>query len=141
MAWLYGIQSGLFVKIGVAGNIPVRLKTMNLYNPHPCKVVIRRQLFDDAYHVEKRMHETLQPYAIGREWFAVDVALIKAALTIIIKQVRDEDTAWRIECARRATEKEQKQATRGLGVDLEARKIRKFKRDNKNKMLERLSEQ
>src|ERR1043166_3258559 len=89
MAWVYGIQSGLFIKIGIANSIPARLKIMNLYNPHPCKVVLRRQ-FQEARWVEMRMHEALAPYAVGREWFMVDATLVRAVATVVAKQLREK---------------------------------------------------
>lgn len=118
MTWLYGIQSGLFTKIGCANNIPARLKTMNLYNPHPCKVVIRRQLFDYAYAVEKRMHRVLTPYSIGREWFMVDAKLIRAALSIVIREVEADRFAWKMECIRKEQEREARKSARVLDVVL-----------------------
>lgn len=110
-SYVYGIQSGLFIKIGVAGNIKARLETMNLYNPHPCKVVARR-VTEYAYLVEKRVHKILEPYAIGREWFMVDAKLVRAALTIAIRDVCQEQTAYQIEMAARAEQKR----NRKLGV-------------------------
>lgn len=104
VTWLYGIQSGLFIKIGITKDIKNRLREMNLYNPHPCKVVIRRQL-EEAGKVERRMHAVLAPYAVGREWFMVDAKLAKAALKLVVDEVREERIAWQIECARREEEK------------------------------------
>lgn len=114
--WLYGIQSSLFIKIGVARNINTRLRTMNLYNPHPCKVVVKRRLWN-AYAVEKRMHKALAPHAIGREWFVVDAALIRATLTEVIKELHREDLAWKLLCDERQEEKNRKRALKGLIVD------------------------
>jgi hypothetical protein len=94
MSWVYGIQSGLFIKVGMTENIATRLKTMNLYNPHPRKVIARRRVHELAGRVELRMHKVLAPYAIGREWFAVDAALVRAALTLVIKQVQAEQSEW-----------------------------------------------
>lgn len=87
--YLYGIQSGLFIKIGVSRDIPQRLNHMNLYNPHPCKVVLRR-LCTDTFWVEKRMHAVLAPYALGREWFMIDAALARATATIVFNELRQK---------------------------------------------------
>lgn len=127
MDWLYGIQSGLFIKVGVARNINDRLRTMNLYNPHPCKVVAKRHI-ECAYHAERRVHQILKPYAIGREWFLVDASLVRAAMTIAIRDVRAEQRAWEEECERRAELKHSKQVQKGLGVDSGNEKIIPLKR-------------
>jgi Meiotically Up-regulated Gene 113 (MUG113) protein len=119
MPWLYGIQSGLFIKVGVAKNITTRLRQMNLYNPHPCKVVAKRNL-PNAYQVEKRMHQVLAPYAIGREWFLIDVSLVRAAMTVVIKEVDAAQRAWIAECARKAADRE---SARGLPVENKTAKI------------------
>lgn len=88
-AYLYGIQSGLFIKIGFTRDLPRRLNEMNLFNPHPCKVVLKR-LCTDTVWVEKRMHAILAPYAIGREWFMIDVPLARATATIVFNELRQK---------------------------------------------------
>lgn len=112
--WLYGIQSGLFIKVGVAQDIPQRLNTMNLYNPHPCRVIARRQT-PFAYAAEKRAHKALTPYAIGREWFTADAELVRAVFTLVINQVKSEHARWIVECemskARRDTAKDERAAS------------------------------
>lgn len=122
MDWLYGIQSGLFIKVGVANNINDRLRTMNLYNPHPCKVVAKRRI-ECAYHAERRVHQILKPYAIGREWFAVDAPLVRAAMTIAIRDVRREHQDWIDECNRREELKHSRKVLKGLVVDSDDAKI------------------
>lgn len=144
MAWLYGIQSGLFIKVGCANSIPARLKLMNLYNPHPCKVVMRRNLYGDAYWVERRMHEALKPYAIGREWFTADVALVKAVLTVVLRNRAREQAdyqIWLAQAQQRAAERDAKRAARVLMVDSGAAKLRRMRKENKIKMMERLNGQ
>ena len=78
MAWVYGIQSGEFIKIGIAGNISHRMRMFKLYNPHPLRVVLK-QFCDNAYFVERRMHKILKDSARGREWFAITKAQARAA--------------------------------------------------------------
>lgn len=104
MGYIYGIQSGLFIKIGVAENISARLKTMNLYNPHPCKVVARR-FHTEAYQVERAAHAIMAPYAIGREWFMADATIVRLALTVAVKRVEADRRAWWEECAAREQKK------------------------------------
>lgn len=68
--YVYGIQSGQFIKIGVTMNIAERLNDFRLSNPHKLTVVYRRKVLG-AYHCEKKMHEILNDKALGREWFDV----------------------------------------------------------------------
>lgn len=142
MSWLYGIQSGMFIKVGVTGSIPRRLKHMNLYNPHPCKVVMRRQLHGEAFWVERRMHKALQPYAIGREWFTADAVLVKAVLTVILRDLakeRAEQILWEIQSGKRAEVRDAKRAALGVIADSPQGRMRRLRRENKIKMLERLA--
>ena len=104
MAWVYGIQSGQFIKVGVAQEIQSRLLTFRLHNPHPLKVVMRRMV-PEHYWVEKRMHELLAQYAIGREWFDCAPDLVRAAYEDAYKDLvvkRHEQENWEKLSAARA---------------------------------------
>ncbi len=105
MAYIYGIQSGLFIKVGMTSNLANRLREMNLYNPHPCKVVVKRHVYDGARAIELRVHKILAPYALGREWFAVDAPLVRAAITIATREHKEAQEAWYAECLRRKNAK------------------------------------
>jgi hypothetical protein len=103
MGWVYGIQSGLFIKIGVGNDIQARLKMMNLYNPHPCKVVLRRQI-DEPYFIEKRMHELLKAHSIGREWFTINAEQAREAYRSALKDLitrRHAQAQWERDSADR----------------------------------------
>jgi hypothetical protein len=91
--YVYGIQSGQFIKIGVAVDIAKRLNIMKLSNPHPLKVVFRRQMYA-AFHCERKMHELLKPKALGREWFDVTIEEVRAAAAIGTAFARE---VWKIE--------------------------------------------
>lgn len=86
--YLYAIQSGRFIKVGVAVSVADRLHTMRLANPHELKVVYRRKM-RAAYHCEKRIHEALRERAVGREWFEVSVDEVRAAITIGLAHARE----------------------------------------------------
>lgn len=108
MAFIYGIQSGLFVKIGVANNIIARLKTMNLYNPHPCKVILRRECYGNAYRIEKEMHRILAAHSIGREWFTVSQEQAREAFKVAQRTVAKhqlEQVEWEKFSAERAAKR------------------------------------
>lgn len=73
---------------------------MRLHNPHPLKVVTRQET-EDAYTVERRVHKALEAYAVGREWFRVDVATVRAAVAAAIKSVRSAQEQWEKSCKKR----------------------------------------
>lgn len=84
--WVYGFQSGEFIKIGSAGNVERRLKQFQLGNPHPLKVVMRRNV-EEAVWLERRIHRLLASHAVGREWFRVDVAQAKAMMLVAVEDL------------------------------------------------------
>lgn len=107
--YVYGIQSGQYIKIGVAADIERRMGTMRLYNPHPFALVFKRKTAC-AYHCERRMHEILGAKAIGREWFEVTLDEVKAAAVIGLSEARaafreqlKRDIAWRLQLRAPAT--------------------------------------
>lgn len=99
--YVYGIQSGQFIKVGVALDITRRLHTIRLSNPHPLKVVLRRKM-RAAYYCERKMHEILKEKSIGREWFDATVEEVHAAAIIgsaharevHLLKVRESDAFW-----------------------------------------------
>lgn len=84
--YIYGIQSGQFIKVGAADDIKRRLHTFRLHNPHPLKVVLRR-IVKENYWVEKRMHQLLAQYAIGREWFDCSPEQVREAFDTALKEL------------------------------------------------------
>jgi hypothetical protein len=96
MGWVYGIQCGGFIKIGVASDIKRRLHQMRLLNPHTCEVIFQKQAREPR-SVEYAMHKLLEPWAAGREWFEINTAMVhhayEEAITIIRKRPRQR-TEW-----------------------------------------------
>lgn len=87
--WIYAIQSGPFVKIGVATSIARRMHKMRLENPHGLTVIYRQKMRSAVFHCEKKMHEVLRDKAVGREWFAdVTIEEILAAAEIGIEYAK-----------------------------------------------------
>jgi hypothetical protein len=84
--YVYGIQSGQFIKVGAANDIQKRLHTFRLYNPLPLKVILRR-VVKENYWVEKQMHRSLAQYAIGREWFDCSPDLVRTAFEEALKEL------------------------------------------------------
>lgn len=102
--WVYGIQSGQFIKVGIASNIPRRMHAMRLHNPHQLHVVLRRRC-ESPLFVERRMHEILKPHALGREWFDVTPAQVRAAADIALQDEaarRVTQLMWESESAEKA---------------------------------------
>jgi T5orf172 domain len=115
-AWVYGIQSGAFIKIGVANDIAARIRTFKLYNPHPYRTVLR-QPCTDAYFVERRMHELLRASAIGREWFAISPKEVRAAIKIALQDEAvhlESQREWERQSSKRVRARAR---TRGRDVD------------------------
>lgn len=104
MGYVYGIQSGRYIKVGVAQHLQGRLHTFRLHNPHPLKIVLRRTVAND-YWVEKRMHQLLDKYAIGREWFDCSQEQVREAFEQALKDLaahNDQQDAWEKFSAARA---------------------------------------
>lgn len=99
LPWVYGIRSGSFIKIGAADNIERRRHNFQLGNPHQLTIVLR-QMCDEAYWVENRMHKILAPFKYRREWFSIDVKTARSALTQALDDLADKrrkQIAWEIE--------------------------------------------
>lgn len=91
--YVYAIQSGKYIKIGITKSIKWRLYAMRLHNPHELKVVARRQVADhEARLIEMRAHDALTGggMSIGREWFEMDIPLARAIITVATRHVREE---------------------------------------------------
>jgi len=107
MGWVYGIQSGAFIKVGATQDVKSRMHEFRLYNPHPIKLVMRRNVAEH-YWIEKRMHEILDPAAIGREWFACTIVEVQDAYRLAyadLVAMRHTQTEWESDCVRRAAER------------------------------------
>jgi len=107
MGWVYGIQSGHFIKVGVANDIQRRLSDFRLCNPHPIKVVLRRMV-PENYWIEKRMHALLVHYAIGREWFDCSPEMVRQAYETAYKDLvshRHTQSDWEHKSAQRAEQR------------------------------------
>lgn len=87
--YIYGIQCCEFIKIGIARNITDRLRTLKLYNPFECKVVLRR-FTKDCRRIEIRIHQLLESRSVGREWFRISPLEARAAF----KVAKEESEAY-----------------------------------------------
>lgn len=85
MKWVYGIQSGEFIKVGLATDIAARLETLRLYNPHPVKVVLRIYS-EHAGFIERTMHRLLANHSVGREWFRASREQVEAVARLAVQE-------------------------------------------------------
>lgn len=85
---LYGMQSGLFIKVGWSRNPSQRLREFQAGNPHPLRMVLNKQVREAIIcTVENRVHFHLHRYAIGREWFMTDLPTVRAAVKLAMAEV------------------------------------------------------
>lgn len=118
--WVYGIQCGEFIKIGVAQNIGVRRKQFQAGNPLPLNIVVRCKCPNGAYLLERYMHKILAEFSIGREWFRASPEQVRNALEVAkvdLEARHEAQRGWELESAERAekrkAEKEAKRLARG----------------------------
>lgn len=118
--WLYGIQSGRFLKIGITHSLAKRLASARAFNPHPLTILIRRSIpYSYARIIEKRAHQILADYSTGREWFSVDLETAKKAVdeaVIYGEERRRADLAWIEECRSKAEIREAKRRAKRPGL-------------------------
>jgi hypothetical protein len=88
IGYVYGIQSGQFIKVGAADDLKKRLHTFRLHNPHPLKLVLQRAIKEN-YWVERRMHQLLAEYTTGREWFDCSPEQVRDAFKVALKELID----------------------------------------------------
>ena len=92
---LYVIQSGEFVKVGIATNMKSRLFDLQLGNPLLLRVRMQRTIPAAlAIQVEQLVHAALSEHAIGREWFRVDAAVAVRAAQPILRQAERAMNQW-----------------------------------------------
>lgn len=78
---VYAINSGGYIKIGVAGSLKKRVKTLQTGSPHLLEVVfsITTEEASLDYEIERELHTRLKEYRMEGEWFAVPFVDLQAA--------------------------------------------------------------
>jgi hypothetical protein len=85
--FLYAIQSGAHVKVGLSRNVRQRLNEMELLNPVEPRLALYRTLTRNiAPTFEKRVHELLAGYHYRREWFTAPISEIRLAAKITTRE-------------------------------------------------------
>ncbi len=72
--FVYAVQCGEFIKVGVAYNIPARLSSMQTGNPHQLEVIAALEFDAEgaARFAEKAAHRFLAQHAHRGEWFKIE---------------------------------------------------------------------
>jgi hypothetical protein len=107
MGYVDGVQMGPFIKVGAAADLKARMHQFRLYNPYPCKIILRRTV-TEYFWLEKRMHELLDGCAIGREWFECSAQKVKDAYEVAYADLvarRHNQTVWEAQCVKRAAQR------------------------------------
>ena len=77
--YLYFIRMGRLgpIKIGVAGNVKQRLKTLQTGNPEELSIITSVKCDSDmkTLDLERRLHKIYQRHRIRGEWFRGDIKL------------------------------------------------------------------
>jgi hypothetical protein len=90
--YIYAIQSGQFIKIGLARNLKRRLYAMRLHNPHELRLMAHRVIpVRWAHRIERCAHRLLAEQTIGREWFACTAEQAREAISFSIAAARNLD--------------------------------------------------
>ena len=71
--WVYVIQCGEFVKIGMAVDTSRRLTDLQRFCPYPLKLIVRKSVpYFMRLEFEAAVHHELAGYRHRGEWFQVD---------------------------------------------------------------------
>jgi hypothetical protein len=94
---LYFIESGEFVKVGIAEDLGRRLFTLQLGNPLVLKVGARRTIPRPLQRqVERLVHQALSEWSIGREWFRLSAKNAVRLADPIVKKANVTAYKWRV---------------------------------------------
>lgn len=81
MAYLYVIQAGEFVKIGISRNVQARLAELQTGNPLPLAILDAFE-FADAEQVERALHQRFANARVQGEWFRLTAEDLEALADI-----------------------------------------------------------
>ena len=103
--FLYAIETGDYVKVGLSKNVPQRVREMELMNPLQPNLLLYRTLTrNTAPAVEKRAHKLLAEYHHKREWFHTPpIEILRSAINKAVADGGRVDRAdWALEDKRQA---------------------------------------
>lgn len=84
---LYGVQCGLFVKIGIAANIERRIIEFEVGNPYPMKVIMDRKINAAfAAEAEHLAHKMLASAHHRGEWFLTTRQEARRVINLAVTQ-------------------------------------------------------
>jgi len=95
-SFLYFIESGEFVKVGLAEDLKKRLFSLQLGNPLELRLVAWRTIPRAlSIQTERAVHAELVDFAIGREWFRMDGRTAVKRADPIVKKAHATVLRWR----------------------------------------------
>ena len=91
-AHVYVLQCGEFFKVGVTMNVGLRIEQFKLGNPYPITLsAIKAFPLRQIRLAERDLHEMLQSWSVGREWFNAPLIKIEKALNLAWAQSRQRE--------------------------------------------------
>jgi hypothetical protein len=80
--WVYAITCGEHTKIGIATDVPARLRGLQGSNPYPVKVYGTRlfESYSTARLIEMELHREFAEHRGYGEWFKIDPETVMASL-------------------------------------------------------------
>lgn len=109
--YIYAMQSGDFIKVGMSSRLVKRFEDARLLNPDIRLVMYRTVTRNVAPAVERRIHELLAPWHHDREWFTAPLAEVRKAAKIAIAEgAKVERRDYALRRTSPLTEDEQRQA-------------------------------
>ena len=79
--WLYIMKTGPYLKVGIAVDVQLRRRNLQAGTPFTLSVIYKKRLprvF--AQRFEKHIHRQLRQFLHRGEWFATDVATVRATI-------------------------------------------------------------
>jgi len=80
--YVYLMECGGKYKVGISENIERRVKELN-NKPFPTRLVTHSDMVHCAYEAEREIHEWLDEYRIGGEWFDIPESFVHSVVETI----------------------------------------------------------
>ncbi len=110
---LYVMQSGKYLKVGIAGDVTKRLAAIQTANPEPVKLRHTREFSSRLYAlmVEAEAHRSLAAFHVHSEWFSADLAHVRRILALIYPCMASLERRYAAEEAARFRQLQERYAT------------------------------
>lgn len=95
-AHVYVLQCGEFFKVGVTLNVGLRIEQFKLGNPYPIALASLKAFpLRQIRLAERDLHEMLEAWSVGREWFTAPLPTIEKALRLAWAESRRREREFR----------------------------------------------